>query len=195
MIAKEPVDGHSPISFRGLLVIPPLEDGVLPEGVHECTFEELELAFGQFQRSDRRVSLIARLKDYLEEASRSGLVVAVIIDGSFVTAKDEPEDIDLIVVLKSDVNWESLRPFEYNAVSKRMIKQMYRFDAFPYPEGSSDYKRLLNFFQDVRPKAAYTAKARKGVLRVSLRCLATRSSTGPTGQLEICIRPSQASTK
>ena len=111
-------------------MIPSLEDGVLPEGIHECNFEELDRAFGQFQRSDRRVNLTAKLKAYLNEARSSGLVIAVIVDGSFVAIKDEPEDIDLIVVLKSDMPWDSLRPFEDNAISKRMIKQMYRFGAY-----------------------------------------------------------------
>src|SRR4051794_40774616 len=101
-------------------MIPALEDGVLPEGVHDCTFAELTEAFGQFQGSDRRLTLTARLKAYLDEARRSGLVVAVIVDGSYVTAKEAPEDIDLIIVYRSDVDWESLRPFEYNAVSKRL---------------------------------------------------------------------------
>ncbi len=72
-------------------MIPPLEDGVLPGGVHDCTFEELERAFGQIQRSDRRVNLTAKLKAYLNDARNSGVVVAVIVDGSYVTAKDEPE--------------------------------------------------------------------------------------------------------
>lgn len=149
-------------------MIPPLEDGVLPEGGHDCTFEELDRAFGQVRRSDRRVTLTAKLKAYLDDARRSGLVVAVIVDGSYATARDEPDDIDLLVVLRPDIAWESLRPFEYNAVSKRMVKQVYRFDAFAYPEGSPDYQRLLHFFQDVRPDAAYTTRPRKGVLRVQV---------------------------
>ena len=149
-------------------MIPALEDGVLSEGVHDCTFEELERVFGQFQCSDRRIGLTAKLKAYLDEVRNSGLASAVIIDGSFTTAKDEPEDIDLIVVLKPDVPWESLRPFEYNAVSKRVSKQRYRFDAFPYPEASTKYHELLELFQQVRPEAAYTSRSRKGVLRVQL---------------------------
>ena len=151
-------------------MIPPLEDGVLPKGIHECTFEELERAFGQFQRSDRRINLIAKLKAYLDEARNSGLVIAAIIDGSFVTIKDEPEDIDLIVVLKPDVPWDSLRPFEYNAVSKRMIKQMYRFDAYVYVEGSELYQKMLEFFMRVNAEKhhGFTERTRKGVLRVQL---------------------------
>ena len=151
-------------------MIPPLEDGVLPEGIHECTFEELERAFGQFQRSDRRINLIAKLKAYLDEARNSGLVIAAIIDGSFVTIKDEPEDIDLIVVLKPDVPWDSLRPFEYNAVSKRMIKQMYRFDAYAYTEHDPRFHQMLDFFQTVNPEKHHnlTSRTRKGVLRILL---------------------------
>lgn len=151
-------------------MIPPLEDGVLPEGIHECTFEELERAFGQFQRSDWRINLTVKLKAYLAEARNSGLLTAAIIDGSFVTIKDEPEDIDLIVVLKPDVSWDSLRPFEYNAVSKRMIKQMYRFDAYVYVEGSELYQKMLEFFMRVNAEKhhGFTERARKGVLRVQL---------------------------
>src|SRR5688572_2796829 len=102
-------------------MIPPLEDGALPDGVHDCTVAEVEAAFGRFQKSDHRIKLTERLKAYLADAARSGIVVAVLIDGSYVTAKDEPEDIDLIVVRRADVDTTQLRPFEYNAVSKAAI--------------------------------------------------------------------------
>jgi len=76
----------------------------------------------------------------------------------------------LIVVLKPDVPWESLRPFEYNAVSKRMIKQMYRFDAYVYVDGSELYQKMLDFFMRVNPEKNHglTERTRKGVLRVQL---------------------------
>jgi hypothetical protein len=118
-------------------MIPPLDDGVLPEGVHDCTPDEVTEAFGQFQRSDRRMKLAEKLAAYLGELRRAGLAEAVLIDGSFVTAKDEPEDIDLIVVLKAGTDWDGLRPFEYNAISRRMIKQLYRFDAYAEEEGTA----------------------------------------------------------
>jgi Family of unknown function (DUF6932) len=149
-------------------MIPPLEDGVLPEGVHECTIEEIDRAFGRFQRSDRRIRLVTRLKAYLDDARRSGLILAVLVDGSFVTAKDEPEDIDLLIILKPDIAWDSLRPFEYNAVTKRMVRQAYHFDVLVHPEGTPGYDFALKLFQDVRPDADYTAQKRKGILRVVL---------------------------
>ena len=142
-------------------MIPPLEDGVLPDGVHDRTFEEMTGAFGQIQRSDRRIRLTAKMKDHLDEARRSGLVLAVIVDGSYTTARNEPDDIDMIVVLKPDLAWESLRPFEYNAVSNRMIRQMYRFDVFAYPEGSVEYDKYLELFQHVRLYVEYTNEKRR----------------------------------
>ena len=151
-------------------MIPTLDDGVLPEGIHDCPADEVAEAFGRFQRSDRRMKLMEKLTAYLRDAKQSALVLWVIIDGSFVTAKDEPEDIDLIVVLKPDIDWEGLRPFEYNAVSKRMIKQLYRFDAFAYPEESPRYPEMLEFFQRVNTEknAGLTSRIRKGVLRVNI---------------------------
>ena len=95
-------------------------------------------------------------------------MLAVIVDGSYTTARNEPDDIDMIVVLKPDLAWESLRPFEYNAVSNRMIRQMYRFDVFAYPEGSVEYDKYLELFQHVRLNVEYTRRTRKGVLRIRL---------------------------
>lgn len=149
-------------------MVPLLEDGVLPEGVHDCTADEVAEAFGRFQRSDRRMKLVEKLVAYLADARRSAQVVFILVDGSFVTAKDEPEDIDLLVALKPGVDWDGLRPFEYNAVSKRMIKQLYRFDAFAYEEGTPEYAKIAELFQSVRPDATYTTRRREGILRVRL---------------------------
>lgn len=152
-------------------MIPGLEDNVLPEGVHDCTPDEVEAAFGRFQRTDRRITLTERLKAYLAEAKRSGIVVSVVIDGSYVTAKDTPDDIDLLVALPADWVWsEDLKPFRYNAISKRMIRSGYRFDALVYPEGSVRYNEALDYFQKVNPDkdVGLTSRQRKGVLRVRL---------------------------
>jgi hypothetical protein len=89
------------------------DDGFLPEGVHDCTLAEVQARFGQFQRTDRRCHLFERLEVFLSHAKATGLVTAVILDGSFVTDKDAPSDIDLILVLRPDHDFAaSLRPFE-----------------------------------------------------------------------------------
>src|SRR5690349_21006811 len=105
------------------------EWGVLPPGVHDCTMEEIEERLARSQMTDQRIRLLEKLVRYVKEARGTGLAVALLIDGSFVTAKDEPEDIDLIVVLKPEHDFAAdLRPFEYNVLSKKRVRQEYRFD-------------------------------------------------------------------
>lgn len=154
--------------------IPDLTDGVLPEGVHDCTLAEAEAAFGRFQTTDtdRRMRLTDELRRYLREASRSGLVVAVVIDGSYVTAKDEPGDIDLVIVPAADHDFDQdLRPFEYNVATKPGIRRMrYPFDVLIRVDGTDRYREAVEFFQQVNPDKdrGLTTRARKGVLRVTL---------------------------
>jgi predicted nucleotidyltransferase len=139
------------------------EEGFLPAGIHVASLEEVQERFGRFQRTDRRPALFAKLSTYLAEVRASGLVVAVIVDGSFVTAKDEPSDIDLILVLQSDYQDRAdLRPFEYNALSKRRVRRRYRFDVVVAPDGSDIYNEAVNFFQGVRDRL----DLRKGVVKV-----------------------------
>src|SRR5262245_1676341 len=92
--------------------------GLLVPGTHDATPAEVERAFARFQRSDRRITLFAKLRAYLAELRQTGWACHVILDGSFVMPMvDEPNDIDVILVLPAD--WDltrELRPFEYNVV-------------------------------------------------------------------------------
>jgi hypothetical protein len=150
--------------------IPEFADNVLPEGVHECTFDEVEARFGRFQRSDRRMTLTARLRQYLSAAKQSGIVKAVIIDGSYVTNKDVPEDIDIIAVLSGEFDWaQELKPYQANVIDKAAIRRDYRFDGFSYKEGEPGLEKLVAVFAVVPEKyAGLTAKTRKGMVRVIL---------------------------
>jgi hypothetical protein len=151
-------------------MIPPLEDGVLPEGIHDCTIDEIDRMFGGFQRSDRRIRLMEKLSAYLAEARSVSFIKAVIIDGSFVMAKDEPDDIDLIVVVPANFDLsQEMKPFEYNVTSKSAVRRGgYPFDLFMLPEGSAKYEEFLELFSRVNPAkhAIFTSRQRKGMLRV-----------------------------
>ena len=152
-------------------MIPDLEDGVLPEGVHICSIDEVERAFGRFQRTDRRQHLTATLRRYVEAARQAGTAQAIIIDGSYVTVKDEPGDIDVMLVLKLEADLtEDLLPSEYNVQSKRMVKKLYGFDIFTAVEGGEIYQRTIRFLSNVNPGESipYTSKPRKGILRIEL---------------------------
>lgn len=73
-------------------MIPPFEPstGLLPSGIHEATWEELVARFGW---TPHRLTLLAGLKAALDALRLAGCRRAY-IDGSFVTAKEEPGDFD-----------------------------------------------------------------------------------------------------
>lgn len=152
-------------------MIPELQDGVLPEGLYPCTMEEVKMAFGKFRRSDRRPQLTERLMSFIQDAGNSGVVSAVVIDGSYITAKEEPSDIDLIVALRPGLDLTTeMRPMEYNIQSKPMVKKLYGFDVLPAVDGSDAYQRLLDFFSRVKlnDPDLKTSQERKGMLRIEL---------------------------
>lgn len=150
--------------------IPDFIENVLPQGVHECTVAEVEERFGRFQRSDRRFELTDRLKRYLDAARQSGVVKAVIINGSYATALDEPDDIDLIAVLHAGFDWSrELKPYQSNVIDKRAIRRDYRFDGFAYREGEPELANLIAVFATVPEKhAGLTTRTHKGMVRVTL---------------------------
>lgn len=146
--------------------IPPFTPaGLLPEGIHDCTLDELRDRFGQFQRTDRRPRLFERLEAFVREAGRTGFVATIIVDGSFVTATDAPNDVDVIVVLRAKHDMQaSLRPFEYNVVSRGQIRRMHRIDALISQEGRKELDEQIEFFSGLRSDV----NKRKGMLRVTL---------------------------
>jgi hypothetical protein len=145
------------------------EQGLLPVDIHDCTLDEMAGHFGQDrwvnnQLRERRSRLFARLRDYWNEYNRSGLPGSLLVDGSFVTDKAEPGDIDLAVVLPADHNFGAeVRPFEYNLLSKRRVRQNgYPFDLFVVAEGSSQHQEVVRLFHQVKDRPGLT----KGFLRV-----------------------------
>jgi hypothetical protein len=139
--------------------------GLLPPGVHTSTLEEAREQFATFQGSDRRIQLLSRLARFVNELRRSGRFSAIVIDGSFVTSKPAPEDIDIIVTLRPDHDWSTeLSAMDYALVTRREIRRRFGFDALLAIEYGRDYERYVEFFGRVREDTA----VRKGMLRIEL---------------------------
>src|SRR5207247_92061 len=77
-------------------------DGYLPEGLHAASEEEVVARLGQ--STPRRAYLLGRLRRWLELARAVG-ARRLFVDGSFVTDKAEPGDVDAVVWLPDD--WEA----------------------------------------------------------------------------------------
>ena len=153
----------------------PLEfDGrrLLPEGIHHATMVEIDKHFATFQRSDRRIRLFEHLKRYVREIQTAQWNVSIIIDGSFIMPPvDEPGDIDVILVLPQD--WDNdadLRPFEYNLLSKRVVKREYKFDLVAVRKGSSEEEHWVRFFSQVKVDwcrmFGWPEDSKKGIVRI-----------------------------
>lgn len=74
------------------MLIPALmANGELPPGIHIITLTELEIRFGR--ANEKRRQLMMGLKKALL-LFKAANVSKVFVDGSFITDKDEPNDID-----------------------------------------------------------------------------------------------------
>ena len=71
--------------------------GLLPTGIHPATLQDVEIAFGY--GTDTRTRLYERLHAFLELARSFRMFTSVVIDGSFVTDKPDPSDIDVVLIL------------------------------------------------------------------------------------------------
>jgi uncharacterized protein DUF6932 len=128
-----------------VLVIPPFQpDGSLPPGVHWADSTEIQSRFGQ---TPHRFQLLQGFWRAVKELKAAGCKV-VFLDGSFVTAKDSPNDYDAC--------WETsgVDPGLLHAVffdfTHRRAAQKARFQGEFFPadlqEGPSG-NTFLEFFQ------------------------------------------------
>ena len=141
------------------------ENGLLPPGVHACKLQEIERRFGRFRSTDQRTGLFRRLRRYLEEAKGTGLIKAVVINGSFVTDIDFPNDIDMFIVVADDYDFRAdVRPFQFNMLSNRRVRRRFGFDVLVARDNSTEYAEYIAFYQQVRGRPELT----KGILRVEL---------------------------
>ena len=83
------------------MLLPAFDDrGDLPVGVHQATLAEVIARFshGTLQRE----IVTARLVQIYELARATEKLLRFVIFGSYVTAKPEPHDVDIILVMADD---------------------------------------------------------------------------------------------
>lgn len=118
--------------------------GLLPEGVHPATLEEVRERFGG---NERREQLLTGLIEALRLLRAAGCR-RVYINGSFVTAKELPNDIDACWDTEG-VDADALDPVFFEFEDGRAAQKA-RFGAefFPaqVPEGITG-RVFLDFFQ------------------------------------------------
>lgn len=74
------------------------EEGDLPPGVHRATLPEVLEHFGQ--GSVQRCAVANRLQRLLQLAASTWQLARFVVFGSFVTAKADPNDVDVILLME-----------------------------------------------------------------------------------------------
>ena len=150
------------------------EFGLLPPGIHNATMAEIEDRFGRFQQTTRRRDLFRKLNEYVCEIQAVDWSVDLVINGSFVmTNVDEPNDIDVILILPEDWDFTAeVKPFEYNLLARRRIQRRYELDLFGVPRNSETEKNMVDFFSQVRSewcdRLQIPYSQEKGLIRIEL---------------------------
>ena len=140
--------------------------GLLPQGVHECTIPEAQ-AF--LCSNEHRAIIWAGLQNFLNWAQGLPSPDAFLIDGSYVTDKALPNDVDVIVDTTLCTPADQQIWVEAWAEHHEHAKNAFSVDFWPVVIGvGNDFSA---FFQYVRVEEALRRgippAVRKGLIRVS----------------------------
>lgn len=136
------------------------DDGYLPEGVHTATEAEVTFRFGA--SSPRRRRLVLRLRRWIELSRLTG-ASRFLVDGSFVTAKEKPNDIDAVVLLADDFEEQIARGVEAALEMEQMLLTRRPEEIFA-AEDSDDWNDWVEFFSRTRELDG----RRKGLVEIEL---------------------------
>jgi len=96
------------------------EEGDLPPGVHHATLDEVVGQFGAAQ--GQRNICTRRLQHVYALAKRTGHLQRFIIFGSYVTARPDPNDVDVVLVMDDAFRLEEC-PIEVRGLFDHAVAQ------------------------------------------------------------------------
>jgi len=169
-MATDPLIGTAARLRYFYMPIPPLmSHGLLPPGVHDATLPEVGAAFGA--ANARRQELFEKLGTFIETAKRFAVFKALYVDGSFVTDKELPGDIDAVLELpRADLAKLVRHPDHRSVLDRPAAKAAYEIDLFiqpaPPPAPAPD---MANFFQHLKPDEALLRRLPPGTLKGIVR--------------------------
>ena len=121
-------------------------DGYLPEGLFICSEAEVLFRFGTSNRRRRRLAL--RLRRWIA-LGQQVKAPRLLVDGSFVTAKEEPHDIDTVIFLPMDFYQQIEREYEPALELEEMLLTRRPEEIFA-AEDEADWNEWVAFFSRTR---------------------------------------------
>lgn len=140
------------------------EYGLLPEGIHDCAIDDVSDRFGF---NEYRLGLIAGLEGAMQWLETMPPIESLIIDGSFVTNKERPGDIDAVAMISNLTERNQRQWVRAWQPQREMIKQTHCVDL--YPTVLDQGNNFSAYFQYIRPEEALERGAPLGMLKGILR--------------------------
>lgn len=141
--------------------IPPFRpDEYLPEGLYLASEAEALFRFGSATQWRRPLAI--RLREWIDLARQVG-GRRMLVDGSFVTTKTEPNDIDTVILLPSDFQ-EQVEQGNPAALDLEVMLLTRRPEEIFAAEDEADWNQWVEFFSRTRE----TGGRRKGLVEIAL---------------------------
>lgn len=146
------------------------QNGLLPIGEHICTPQEFVDTCGQWPNQEWRQARCRQLEGVIRELKEMDIAKELIVDGSFITDKQEPSDIDVFIILRNSVKWETA-----DLMIPRMedLNKPGRYFWFGYPKihiffdhmGTDHFNKVVFLWQTLK---GGDLKIAKGYIKVKL---------------------------
>lgn len=153
------------------------EYGYLEPGFHDLDINEIKNRFVlNFNNSSTRKDILNDYIEFIDTLEQCGIERAECwIDGSFATQKENPNDIDMVLIINKDILDnvpEDKKSILYELFTPQLAKIKYRCDAYvlaKVDEGHSDYNDYFSNRSYWRGLFCFDRKENpKGIIRTNL---------------------------
>jgi hypothetical protein len=128
-------------------------DGTFPPGIYQATLDEVFLAFPA--KTPQRVLLSSALASCVAIVQRLTLADQIALDGSYLTSKPDPGDVDLAVLTPGMYQLAGEQRFAAEGVDMQLLD-------IQFAHSLADFQGWLAFFSTARDGTS------KGVVTVTL---------------------------
>jgi predicted nucleotidyltransferase len=140
--------------------------GLLPVGVYDCSVQEFEDIFANLPNKDIRRELYNKLIELITSIKRTDIpCYHLLIDGSYVTNKEEPSDIDIAIICDSEFSNMDVSQDQLEVLNSDIIKEKYGFNMFQVFYESESLRNIIEFYQEMEYPNDHL---QKGILRVRI---------------------------
>jgi hypothetical protein len=138
------------------------ENGWLPPGHHEATWDEVVSRFADGEGS-HRARLTMKLLSWRESLRAEGIRGVVLLNGSYISGKENPSDFDVALMAEPDIQaLKDMNPKLKQLLDSEYCEKALGFSMFYFPSNSQALDLLRGMWDEASDRTL------KGVLEVPL---------------------------